>query len=51
LTSDIIFDKLPLSKQFHFKSPTMNPFPSSALDGNLEQIASLVDSGKLESGL
>jgi hypothetical protein len=28
-----------------------NFFPSAAMDGNLEQIASLVDSGKLESGL
>jgi hypothetical protein len=26
-------------------------FPFAAMDGNLEQIASLVDSGKLESGL
>jgi hypothetical protein len=25
--------------------------PSAAMDGNLEQIACLVDSGKLESGL
>jgi hypothetical protein len=26
-------------------------FPSAKLDGNLEQIVSLVDAGKLESGL
>jgi len=28
-----------------------NFFAFAAMDGNLEQIASLVDSGKLESGL
>jgi len=26
-------------------------FPSALMDGNLEQIACLVDAGKLESGL
>jgi hypothetical protein len=30
---------------------TKSFFPSVALDGNLEQIVCLVDSGKLESGL
>jgi hypothetical protein len=30
---------------------TMTLFSFAAMDGNLEQIACLVDSGKLESGL
>jgi hypothetical protein len=30
---------------------TMSLFPLAAMDDNLEQIAGLVDSGKLESGL
>jgi len=30
---------------------TISFIPSGAMDGNLEQVACLVDSGKLESGL
>jgi hypothetical protein len=30
---------------------TKSFFPCAAMDGNLEQIVRLVDSGKLESGL
>jgi len=34
-----------------WRAMNQNFFAFAAMDGNLEQIASLVDSGKLESGL
>jgi hypothetical protein len=54
LTSVTIFDKLPPSQLLRFRDKramTKSFFPSVGIDGNLEQIAGLVDSGKLESGL
>jgi hypothetical protein len=53
LTSVTIFDRLPPSALFRLGWPamTMTCFLITAMDGNLEQITCLVDSGKLESGL
>jgi hypothetical protein len=53
LTSVIIFDKLPPSELLPLGLAGMNKafFLFAAMDGNLEQIARLVDSGKLKSGL